>query len=100
MGFLNLFSRKTDRDALVRLPSGSFTVDRNGSLVASTLPQSFSESYIRDITAVVLDTFRGAAQAQIPLRELVIQFAALKLTAREMRGGAMIFLTPQQIGKT
>jgi hypothetical protein len=33
--------------------------------------------------------------AQMPLAEISIHFASLNITARELRGGAVIFLLPQ-----
>ncbi len=79
----------------MRLPSGSFTLNREGKVLTSTLPQSFPEACIHEISKRVLDSFRVAQKAQIPLSEIVIQYAALKLLARELRGGAIIFLMPQ-----
>ena len=92
MGLLNLFSRTVPD--LRKLPSGSFIVNRRGEVLVSTLPQSFPASRMADITERVLQAFRTAREAQVPLTELVVQFASLKLTARDMRGGAIVFLTP------
>lgn len=98
MGLLNLFSH-TRRSRLVRLPSGSFTLDRTGRIMTSTLPQSFPESRIRDIGQQVLACFRAAEKAQMPLAEITIHYAALKVLARELRGGAMVFLMPQAVNQ-
>ena len=95
MGLLNLFFSKTREVGLTRLPSGSFTVDREGKLLTSTLPQSFPDTYRQEITRCVLATLQAARKAQMPLSEIIIQYAALKLLARELRGGAMVFLMPQ-----
>lgn len=92
MGFLNFKSHSTV--FLMRLPSGCFTADRSGKIVASTLPQSFSPQLMQEITTAVLATFRDAQAAQMPLAEIAIRFAAIKITAREMHGGAIIFLAP------
>ena len=94
MGLLDLFSRSS-RKALVHLPSGSFTMDREGRIMTSTLPQSFPEQFVLEIGKQVLTCFRGAERGQVPLSEIVIQFSALKILARELRGGAIIFLMPQ-----
>ena len=47
MGLLNLFARPAP--TLMRLPSGSFTVDRDGRVLTSTLPSSFPASLVKDI---------------------------------------------------
>ena len=94
MGLLDLFSRSS-RKALVHLPSGSFTMDREGKIMTSTLPQSFPQHFILEIGKQVLTCFRGAEKSQIPLSEVVLQFSALKILARELRGGAIVFLMPQ-----
>jgi len=98
MGFLGFGSKSSapaEKPALIRLPSGSFTVDPTGRLVASTLPRSFPAAMVLEISAAVLATFQSARDAQLPLAELVAQFSSLKLTARELRGGAIIFLAPR-----
>jgi hypothetical protein len=50
---------------------------------------------LRDIAAEVLLLFREARAAQMPLSELNLDFASLQITAREMRGGAFVFLSPK-----
>jgi hypothetical protein len=95
MGFLSLFAKPAPK--LVRLPSGSFTVDREGRVLVSTLPQTFPAELVRDIATHVLGAFRSAQVAKLPLSELIIRYPSLKLTARELRGGAIIFLAPQTL---
>ena len=95
MGLLSLFSKPAA--TLFRLPSGSFTVDREGSVVVGTLPSSFPQSLVRDIAREVLAAFRGAEAAQLPLSELIVDFPSLKITARDLRGGAVIFLSPKAV---
>jgi hypothetical protein len=95
MGFLSFFSRSdTAAPTMVRLPSGSFTVDRTGRIIASTLPSSFPASLIAQIGEAVLGAFRDAETLHQSVNELVIHYPSLKITAREMRGGALIFLVP------
>ena len=94
MGLLDFFARSPASPTMVRLPAGSFTVDRNGRVLVSTLPSSFPETLVNDIAAQVLVTFRDAQGAQLLLNELVIHFPSLKIIARELRGGALIFLVP------
>jgi hypothetical protein len=93
MGFLSLFTRSAP--TLLRLPSGSFTVDREGSVLMGTLPSSFPVSLVKDIGRQVRAAFGEAAAAQLPLAEMVINYPSLKITARELRGGAIVFLSPQ-----
>jgi len=94
MGLLSFLS-KTATTAPMRLPAGTFTVDRSGRVLASTLPQNFPASLVHEVGQQVLTTFRSAAAARLPLSEVVAEYAALKLTARELRGGAIVFLTPR-----
>lgn len=65
--------------------------------MTSTLPQSFPAETIQTIGDQVLAAFRSAKRAQMPLSELIIHYSALKLLARELRGGAMVFLMPQTL---
>ncbi|MBI3874754.1 MAG: hypothetical protein HY300_02055 [Verrucomicrobia bacterium] len=94
MGFLNIFSKTPSETKLERLPSGSFTLDRNGRVIASTLPASFPEELRKQIGGTVLEAFISAREAKLPLTELHAHFGGLKLTAKEQRGGAMIMLAP------
>lgn len=93
MGLLSFFSKPAP--ALLRLPSGSFTVDREGKVLTGTLPSSFPASLIRDIAQQVRAAFGDAAKAQLPLAELIINYPSLKISARELRGGAIVFLSPK-----
>ncbi|MGA4643956.1 hypothetical protein [Limisphaera sp. 4302-co] len=77
------------------LPAGSFTVDRNGHLLASTLPSEFPVSLLREIAQPFLTTFREAREAGLELTDLMACYRGLKITARELRGGALIFVFPQ-----
>lgn len=93
MGFLKFFSRPP-KPRLVRLSAGSFTVDKDGRLMTSTLPQSFPEETAVDIGRQVLAAFARGQQAQLELTELAVHYPALKLLARPLRGGAIVFLMP------
>jgi hypothetical protein len=92
MGLLNLFAKS--RPALQRLPAGSMTVDRDGHIVTSTVASSYPEDVLAEIADEVLRLFVEARKAHLPLTEFRIHFASLQITAREARGGALIFLTP------
>lgn len=92
MGLLSIFNKPGD--TMLRLPAGSLAVDRDGQVLASTLSSSFPEELAREIARQVIDAFHGAAEAQLPLSELVVQYPSFKITARELRGGAMLFLAP------
>jgi hypothetical protein len=93
MGLLKLFAKPAP--TLLRLPSGSFTVDREGAVLMGTLPSSFPASVVKEIAQRVRAVFGEAAAAQLPLAELVINYPSLKITARELRGGALVFLSPK-----
>ncbi len=99
MGLLSWFSKTDDTPALSRLPTGSFTVDSDGRILASTLPQSFPAAQVRGISQLVVSTFRKAQQLQMPSGELIAEYGSLRLTARELRGGAIIFLSPRLLSR-
>lgn len=99
MGVLKkLFSRNGSL-RLDKLPSGAFALDRDGHLIVSTLPGTFPEAQMRDIGERVLAFFRGAQLAQVPVHELNLYYSNLKVTARNLRGGALVFLSPQTLPK-
>ena len=98
MGFLKLFAKPVPK--LTQLPSGSLTVDALGRVLASTLPHSFPEIHMTEISSTMLDVFKDARQAALPLTELVVRYGGFKITARELRGGAIIFLRPKGLQLT
>ena len=61
MGLLNFFAKPAP--TLLRLPSGSFTVDREGAVLAGTLPSSFPAGLIKDISQQVRTAFGEAPRA-------------------------------------
>lgn len=99
MGLLKNILSKAQSGRLSKLPSGAFSLDPDGRIVSSTLPGNFSEAQMREIGQRVLAFFRGAQHAQVPVNELNIYYSSLKLTARSLRGGAIIFLLPQTLPK-
>ena len=93
MGLLKLFSKPNA--TVHRLPTGSMTVDRNGHIVAMTISSAYPSEFLEEVAGRILRLFREARAAQITVTELNIHFASLQITAREMRGGALIFLAPR-----
>ena len=93
MGLLSIFSKPAP--AVQLLPSGSMTVDRNCQVLASTISSACSPELIKEIAGQVLRLFREARKAQIALSEVTLHFTSLQITARELRGGAIIFLSPK-----
>ena len=93
MGFLkNIFG---DSAAVQQLPTGTIAVDRQGHIVTSTVSSAFPKNLLQGISRDVLELFREARAAQMPLAEVALHFGSLRITARELRGGAIIFLFPQ-----
>jgi hypothetical protein len=99
MGLLSFLKPSRPPATPPPLPRGSFTLDKSGKILTSTLPATFSKEQILEIGGTVLKTFRAAQAMQMPLSEFTFTFTALKLTARELRGGAIIFLAPREFGK-
>jgi hypothetical protein len=93
---MGLLTKHDDaRSAMRRLPSGVFTVDARGNLVSSTVPQWVSEGLVLKIGREILAVFKGAAAVRLPFSELRVQYGTFRIAAREMRGGAIIFLSPK-----
>lgn len=93
MGLLKKLFRRPA--AVQELPSGSLTVDRNGNTITSTISSAYPSALLKDIARDVLKLLSEAREAQMPLAEVSLNFASLRITARELRGGAIIFLFPQ-----
>jgi hypothetical protein len=79
-----------------RFPRGSYTVSATGEIVVSTLPGSFPKDRMLAIGKVVLSALGSARKLQMPFTELAADFAGLEIRARDLAGGAIIFITPQE----
>jgi hypothetical protein len=97
MSFITAFFIKPKKPALVQLPTGTFTIDRNGQIITSTLPQSFHPMDVQTIGNNVLAAFRSAERAEMRFAEFIIHYSGLKVLAREQRGGAIVFVMPQNL---
>jgi len=93
MGFLKRFFRA--RAGVQQLPTGTITVDRDAHIVTSTVSSTYPKALLQTIARDVLELLREARAAQMPLAEVSLHFGSLRITARELRGGAIIFLLPQ-----
>lgn len=83
-----------DKYTPAKLPSGCFTVDRKGQVVISTLPSTYPRKSIQEIGKYAIRAFELSRNADIPLSELIIHYAAIKMVAKELRGGAIVYLKP------
>jgi len=93
MGFLKkLFGGLA---AVQQLPAGTITVDRDGRIIASTVSSAYPKNLLQTIARDILELLREARASQMPLAEVSLHFGSLRITARELRGGAIIFLLPQ-----
>lgn len=87
---------KSRASAPARIPSGSFTVDSSGEILVGTLRAEWLRKFGPPIARAVLRAFSTAEDAGFPLTDLVVQYSGLKVTARNLRGGALVFLMPLQ----
>ncbi len=88
-------SKRTSSMGPHRLPTGAFTVDSDGNVISSTVPQWVAGGVVREIGVSVVALFHGAIKANVACNELTAQYASFRITARAMRGGAIIFLSPK-----
>ena len=94
MGFVSTFFRRT-RAGVQQLPTGTITVDRNGRIISTTVSSAYPKKFLQETGRDVMKLFREARAAQNPMAEINIHFGSLRITARELRGGAIVFLLPQ-----
>ena len=69
---------------------------RHGKIVVSTLPGSFPRERMEAIGKVILSALASARELGTPFTELAADFAGLEIRARDLAGGAIIFITPQE----
>ena len=77
-------------------PRGSYTVAADGGIVVSTLPRSFPRDHMEAIGKAVISALTTARELGTPFKELAADFAGLEIRARDLAGGAIIFITPQE----
>jgi len=87
---------KTNAVGPARFPSGSYTISAAGSIMVSTLPGSFPRERMEAIGKVILSALGTARELGTPFTELAADFAGLEIRARDLVGGAIIFITPQE----
>ena len=93
MGILNkLFGTAA---SVQQLPAGTVTVDRQGGIITTTVSSAFPVPLVEAIASSMLELLREARAGQMPLSEVSLHFSSLRITARELRGGAIIFMFPQ-----
>jgi hypothetical protein len=92
MGFLT--RSDSAAKAPLQIPTGCFTMDAEGSILASTLPSDFPERMMRAIGDAVLKTLRGADTAGLGLSQLSVHYGSLRISARDLHGGTLIFVSP------
>jgi hypothetical protein len=93
---MGLLKRFFGSDASVQqLPAGTVTVDRQGQIVTSTVSSTFPPALLLDIGHDILELLREARAEQMSVAEISVYFGSLRITARELRGGAIIFMFPQ-----
>jgi hypothetical protein len=95
MGFLKRLFKSHAHAGVQQLPAGSITVDQHGRVVTSTVSSAYPKALLQEIGRDVLVMFQEAHAAEMPLAEISLHFSSLHVTARELRGGAVIFLFPQ-----
>ncbi len=78
------------------MPSGCFAVHREGGIICSTLPHWFPPATAEEIGRSVIAAFRIASETNVTLAELSIRYTGLTINARDLRGGALIFLIPNE----
>jgi hypothetical protein len=79
-----------------RFPRGSYTISSAGRIVVSTLPGSFPKERMLMIGRTVLSALNAARELGTPFTELAADYAGVEVRARDLSGGAIIFITPQE----
>ena len=92
-------SKRKGVKSIRRLPAGSFSVDRTGRVISSTVPQAFPYDLLDNIAVGVLQTFPSAQDTELPLTEFCVVYGGFKISARELKGGAIVFLSTFSMSK-
>ena len=95
MGILKPFHRTRIPITADHLPSGCFSVHRGGEIATTTLPSWFSQKLTLDIARVAINAIKSAEETGLAVSEIHINYAGVEITAKDLRGGALIFIRPK-----
>ena len=96
MGLLkNIFGSSADAPRSRNCPAAASPWIARARSSVPPFPPRIRRNCCRTVAKEVLALLHEAHVAQMPLAEVSIHFAVLRITARELRGGAIIFLFPQ-----
>lgn len=92
MGFLGLFEQRAKTP--LKIPTGCFSLDADRKVISSTLPGTFPPEILAEIGNTILDILQEANDNGLGLSEISVHYASLRISARDLHGGALIFLNP------
>src|ERR1043166_9035784 len=93
MSFYTQFFIRPYKHPLLQQPAGSFLMDENGGIQSSSLPMSVPQERLRAIADKVFEAFAAARRRQIVFTELCVDYAALRLRAKQGPRGTMVYVT-------
>jgi|GEM_PF-572942 len=96
MGILRSYARTPAPVSTENIPSGCFSVHREGGIVVSTLPSDVPEDMILEIAGVAIGAIQASQQTNLGVTEVIIRYSGCRITACDLRGGVLVFIHPLQ----
>ncbi len=91
---MKLFARRSGPARSFDIPQGAFTYDSAGGIVVGSVPTDWLEAYGPQLVSVFRKAFTSAEQKGLPLAEIALHYAGARITARDLRGGGIVYVFP------
>lgn len=93
---MRIFTRKHGPARTFDIPQGAFTYDSEGRILVGTLPIAWLESFGPALVKAFRRSFASAEEKGFPLHEIALHYGGARITAKDLRGGAIVFVSPKR----
>lgn len=76
------------------IPRGAFTYDSAGGILVGSVPQAWMEEFGPMLVKTLRKAFGVAAEKGLILNEIALYYAGVRIVARDLRGGGIVYLLP------
>lgn len=97
MGYVTRFYIRPSKIPLIRAYDGSFVMDEDGHVTASTLSSALPGNRIQEIAKVVFDILRASASKEVHLTEFEVSYDRLELRVTRSRSRTHVILKAKAV---
>lgn len=90
---MRLFRSRSETRAF-DIPQGAFTYDSAGSILVGSVPMAWLDEFGPYLVKTFRKAFAAAEEKGLPLTEIALHYGGARLTAKDLRGGGIIYIFP------